>query len=87
MDTKALLDALEKELAGYIRRGLSERAESVRAELHRLGGSAGATPPEIVPSEPVSTPTEPTRSVRKPVERVSDAKGTKTPKKAEKGKK
>lgn len=87
MNHEALIAALETELAGYIRRGLSQRADLVRHELSRLGSSAGATPPEVVPAEPAGTPEEPATRVRKPVERVSDAKGTKTPAKAQKGKK
>lgn len=82
MNTDSLIEALERELAGYIRRGLDQRAESVRAELRRLGRSPGATPREDVPVEPAETPA--TR-VRKPVERVSDAKGTKTPAKPKRG--
>jgi len=52
MDTAALIAALEKELAGYLRRGLTERAAAVRQEIVRHGGSPGATPRETVPAVP-----------------------------------
>lgn len=80
MDRDRLIAALEQELAGYLRRSLPDRADQVREELRRLGGSV-PTIAETVPTEPASTPQKPTTSVRKPVERVKDAEGIKTPKK------
>lgn len=80
MDRDRLIAALEQELAGYLRRGLPDRADQVREELRRLGGSV-PTIAETVPTEPASTPQKLTTSVRKPVERVKDAEGIKTPKK------
>jgi hypothetical protein len=84
MDRDRLIAALEQELAGYLRRGLPDRADQVREELRRLGGSV-PTIAETVPTEPASTPQKPTTSVRKPVERVKDAEGIKTPKKPKRG--
>ena len=57
MDIDALIAAYEKELAGYRRRGLADRAKLVEEELRRLGRSPGATPREDVRPEPASTPT------------------------------
>jgi hypothetical protein len=57
MDKDTLIAALRRELDGYIRRGLHERADAVRQELTRLGCSDGVTPREVVPSgadEPVA---------------------------------
>lgn len=56
MNTEALIEALRRELDGYVRRGMKERAEAVRQELVRLGCSPGDTPSEVVPSESDSTP-------------------------------
>lgn len=79
MTNDALIEALRRELGGYIRRGLSERAAAVEKELARLGYSAGATPPEVVLSEPSGTPTVPAKRTRKPVEAPKPAEATKTP--------
>lgn len=57
MNIDAIIAALEAELAGYIRKGMKERAALVEEELRRLGRSPGATPREDVPAEPTSTPT------------------------------
>ena len=57
MNIDALIAAYERELAGYRRRGLTDRAKLVEAELRRLGHSPGATPREDVLAEPASTPT------------------------------
>ena len=84
MDRDRIIAALEQELAGYLRRGLPDRAEQVRQELRRLG-SSDATIAETVPTGPAGTPQKPTTSVRKPVERVKDAEGIKTPKKPKRG--
>ena len=84
MDRDRIIAALEQELAGYLRRGLPDRAEQVRQELRRLG-SSDATIAETVPTGRAGTPQTPTTSVRKPVERVIDAEGIKTPKKPRKG--
>lgn len=87
MNHDAIIAALEHELAGYIRRGLKERAKLVEQELARLGRSTGATPREIVPAEPDGTPTTPATRARKPVERVADAAGYEPPAKPRKAKK
>jgi hypothetical protein len=79
MNTDALIAALRAELAGYIRRGLAERAKAVEAELARLGFSAGATPSEVVQPESGSTPTTPAKRTRKPVELPKPAEALKTP--------
>ena len=60
MANDALIEALRRELGGYIRRGLTDRAAQVRQELTRLGCSDGVTPREVVPSE-ADEPTTPTR--------------------------
>ena len=79
MNTDALIEALRRELDGYIRRGLTQRATAVAEELARLGFSAGATPPEVVQSEPSGTPTVPAKRTRKPVEAPEPAPAIKTP--------
>lgn len=56
MNIDALIRAYELELQAYIRRGLTERAQLVEAELRRLGHSPGVTPREDVLAEPTSTP-------------------------------
>ncbi len=68
MDQATYLAALEKELDGYIRRGLTARADAVRAEIARLGCSSGDTPQEVVPPESGSAAPKPTTRTRKPVE-------------------
>ena len=83
MDRDRIIAALEQELAGYLRRGLPDRAEQVRQELRRLGSSV-ATIAETVPPEPASTTPEPTRAPRRARERVRDAEGIKTPEPAKK---
>lgn len=87
MTIDAIIAALEHELAGYIRRGLKDRAALVEQELARLGRSPGATPSEVVPAEPGSTPTKPATRARKPVERVADAPAYEPPAKPRKAKK
>ncbi len=84
MDRDRLIAALEQELAGYLRPGLPDRADQVREELRRLGGSV-PTIDETVPTEAASTPEEPATRARKPQERVRDAEGIKTPKKPKRG--
>lgn len=70
MNVDALIAAYEHELKGYRRRGLTERAALVEAELRRLGHSPGATPREDVLTESASTTTttpdapEPTQETR-----------------------
>lgn len=59
MNKEAHLQALENELAGYIRRGLIERARQVQQELFRLGRPTVVLPAEDVPSKSESTPTPP----------------------------
>ena len=86
MDKNALIAALEAELAGYLRRGLGSRADAVRAELVRLGRSNGATPAEVVPSEPDGTPPpKPATRTRKPAEATKKAAAPKTPKRPKGG--
>ena len=60
MDRDRIIAALEQELAAYLRRGLADRADQVREELRRLGGSV-PTIAETVPTESASTPEEPVR--------------------------
>jgi|LakMenEpi03Aug12_release.lakeMendotaPanAssembly.Ray.scaffolds.fasta_scaffold280586_4 hypothetical protein len=79
MTNDALIEALRRELDGYVRRGLKQRAQAVKEELARLGFSAGATPSEVVQSEPDGTPTTPAKRTRKPVEAPEPAPATKTP--------
>lgn len=80
----ALIAALEKELAGYIRRGLGARADAVRNELARLGRSDGDTPAEVVPSEAGGTQTA-TRDAKKPIRAPKTADGAKPPKRPKGG--
>jgi hypothetical protein len=75
----ALIEALRRELAGYIRRGLAERAKAVEAELDRLGFPIGATPRGVVQTEPVSTPPTPTKRAVKPSKAPDKAPADKTP--------
>jgi hypothetical protein len=86
MDQAQIIAALEAELAGYIRRGLTDRADQVRHALRRLGGST-STSAETVPTEPASTPTKPARASRKPVEASEEAEAPKTAKTARRPKK
>jgi hypothetical protein len=79
MTNDALIEALRRELDGYIRRGLKQRAQAVKEELARLGFSAGATPSEVVQSEPDGTPTIAPKRTRKPVQAPEPAPATKTP--------
>jgi hypothetical protein len=65
MDTDTLIRALETELAGYIRRGLNDRANLVRKELIRLGRPTDIPPAVDVPFESDSTPTIPATRARK----------------------
>ncbi len=58
MNLETIIEALEKELAGYARRGLAARAKQVETELRRLGWSPDSTPSDNVPSESASTPQE-----------------------------
>ena len=86
MDKDALIAALERELDGYIRRGLTARADAVRTELARLGCSPGATPREVVPSEPGSTPPQKaTRRAQKPAPASNKPSAPKTPKRTRGG--
>lgn len=78
MNNQTLIDALERELAGYIRRGLTARADAVRHELHRLGSSKDVTVSEVVPPEPVGTP-KPTTRAKKAPEPTKQPEAPKTP--------
>lgn len=80
MNTDALIDALRRELEGYVRRGMKARADAVRQELIRLGCSPGDTPRGVVPSEPGDTPQKPTTRARKPVEPPEATEAPKAPK-------
>lgn len=80
MNLEPLIEALEKELAGYVRRGLAARAKQVETELRRLGWSPGATPSDFVPSEPTSTPAEkPAKPARKPAKAAEPEPAPKAP--------
>lgn len=81
MNHQSLIDALERELAGYIRRGLTARAEAVRQELRRLGSSVDEpqTASEVVPPESSSTSTTMPRRTKKPSEAPKTSEASKTP--------
>lgn len=77
MNTETIIEALKRERDGYLRRGSTDRAALVEAELHRLGYDApesGST----VQVEPVETITEPSLS---PSETPKKAPAPRTPKK------
>lgn len=65
MDPSTLIEALRRELAGYTRRGMNERAEAVRQELIRLGCSDGVTPREVVPPKADGPPPSPRKTTPK----------------------
>lgn len=83
---QAQIAALEQELAGYIRRGLHDRAEQVRQEVRRLGGSV-TTSAETVPTESVGTTRKPSKASESPVEATKEAEAPKTAKPARRPKK
>jgi len=62
-----IIAALEKELAGYERRGLKDRANQVRQELTRLGHSM-TTIVETVQAETVDTLKDAARDAQTAVE-------------------
>lgn len=62
-----IIAALEKELAGYERRGLTDRANQVRQELTRLGHSM-TTIVETVQTETVDTLKDATRDAKTAIE-------------------
>ena len=62
-----IIAALEKELAGYERRGLKDRANQVRQELTRLGHSM-TTIVETVQAETVDTLKDATTDAKTAVE-------------------
>ena len=87
MNTETLIRALETELSGYIRRGLTERANLVRQELIRLGCPMDIIPPVVdVPSESDSTPTTPPTRVRKAPEPPKPEPVAKAPEKKKRSK-
>lgn len=86
MDQAQITAALEAELAGYIRRGLHDRADQVRQVLRRLGGSV-STSAETVPAEPVGTTRKPAKPSGSPVEATKEAEAPKTAKPARRPKK
>ena len=79
MNNEALIQALEEELTGYIRRGLTDRARQVQQELLRLGRPTVTFPAEVVPSKSESTTTPPATSVHKPPSASKTKPETKTP--------
>lgn len=86
MNTEALIEALRRELDGYVRRGMATRADAVRQELIRLGCLPGDTPSEVVPSESESTPQKATTRIRKPAEPTKPAEAPSTPTKRKRAK-
>jgi hypothetical protein len=81
MNKETLIRALETELSGYIRRGLTERANLVRQELIRLGRPMDIPFTVDVPSESDSTSTKPATRVRKAPEPTKPEPKAKTPEK------
>ena len=81
MNKETLIRALETELTGYIRRGLTDRANLVRQELIRLGCPMDTPSAVDVPSESDSTSTKPTTRVRKAPEPPKPEPVTKAPEK------
>lgn len=81
MNTETLIRALETELSGYIRRGLTERANLVRQELIRLGRPMDIPSAVDVPFESDSTLTKPVTRVRKAPEPPKPEPVAKTPEK------
>lgn len=79
MNLEAHLQALETELAGYIRHGRTDRAKQVEQELIRLGRPAAITSAVVVPSKSESTPTTPARSAHKHPSASKTKPDTKTP--------
>jgi hypothetical protein len=79
MNNEALIQALEEELTGYIRRGLTDRARQVQQELLRLGRPTVTFPAVDVPSKSESTTTPPATSVQKPPNASKTKPETKTP--------
>ena len=79
MNNEALIQALELELAGYIRRGLTDRARQVQQELLRLGRPTVTFAAQDVPFKSESTPTTPATSVQKPPSASKTKPETKTP--------
>jgi len=74
-----IIAALEKELEGYERRGLKDRANQVRQELTRLGHSM-TTIVETVQAETVNTLTDAVSDAQTAVGRVKKVASTQTPK-------
>lgn len=79
MELKAHIQALENELADYVRHGKTDRAKQVEQELLRLGRPAAITPAVVVPSKSESTPTTPARSTQKHPSASKAKPDTKTP--------
>ena len=79
MNNDAQIAALQHELNGYIRRGMTDCAKGVQEVLTRLGCSTATPPPEIVPSESGGTPTTATADVQKPAEQSKPVQAPKTP--------
>ena len=85
MNNNALIEALRRELDGYIRRGMKDRAAGVQEVLAQLGCLPATPLVEIVPSELGGTPTTPTTRVRKPAQPAKAPEAPKTPEKKKKG--
>ncbi len=79
MNVDALIAAYLRELEGYRRRGLSERAALVEAELRRLGHLPGATPREDVLTESAGTTTTPPDAPEPAQETRNEAPAPKRP--------
>ncbi len=79
MNIDALIHAYKEELSGYRRRGLTERAKLVEAELRRLGHSDRVIPSEDVLTEPTSTPTVTPDAPQTPHKAAKDAPAPKRP--------
>lgn len=56
------VEALKAEMAGYLMRGLDDRANEVAAEIRRLGSdvetTAADTPPDTTKNSPLDVPEE-----------------------------
>lgn len=79
MNIDALIHAYKKELAGYLSRGLTERAKLVEAELRRLGHSLDEKPREDVLAEPASTSPTPLEAAQSAPEPAKERPAPKRP--------
>jgi hypothetical protein len=81
MDTTAIIEALKAERDGYLRRGRTDRAALVEAELHRLGYETKESGSTVL-VEPVETLSEPSQSPPKAPKSIPAPKTPKTRKKS-----